>query len=429
MALLREGRADEAEKAFLRALADSPAHAPSSVQLARIYARSGRAEEARRTLSSALEHRPNGVLLLNELGSLWIEEKNAAEARPLFERALAVEPRNARARLGIAECLVESGDLEGALSSIEETRAAGVTHLAIEVYRASLLSGLGRASEAVEVLEAVLKENPEAPEAQRLLGLLSYELNRDREAAELLGRVLARDPEDVEARLALGRIHFRRSDHESARRELERVVALDDGSGAAHFYLGEIEMAARRFEEAAEHYRKSSLSAARNGLGAALVKLGRYDEAQQAFEQALSSPGADRASSLYSMASLQRERGDDQGALKTLEEASAIEPHRAEIRYLRGTILARLGRAEEARRELDAFRGLKAFDEQRARLEIAILERPSDAAAYRPLIELYLANGREAEAIPFLEKALLLAPSDPALLELSARIRENRPRC
>jgi tetratricopeptide (TPR) repeat protein len=159
------------------------------------------------------------------------------------------------------------------------------------------------------------------------------------------------------------------------------------------------------------------------------VKLGRYDEAERAFEQALSSPGADRASSLYLTGSLRQERGDDEGALKALAEASSIEPHRAEIRYLMGTILARLGRAEEARRELDAFQRLKAFDEEKARLEIAILERPSDGAAYRPLIELYLANGRGAEAIPFLEKALLLAPSDPALLELSARIREKAPSC
>jgi tetratricopeptide (TPR) repeat protein len=367
------------------------------------------------------------VVLLNELGSLWIEEKNAAEARPLFERALAVEPGNPRARLGLAECLVESGDLEGALRSLDETRAAGIRHPALEVYRASLLSELGRAGEAAEVLEAVLAENPGAPEAQRQLGLLAYQLNRDSEAAELLGRVLARDPGDVEARLTLGQVFYRRSDYENARLEFDRVLEIDEANDPAHFYLGEIEMASRRFEEAVAHYRKADLAAARNGLGAALLKLGRYDESERALEQALSTPGGDRAFALYLLGNVRHERGDDEGALEALAESLTSDPHRAETRYLRGTILARLGRDEEARRELDLFRSLKAFDEEKARLQIAILERPGQADSYRPLIDLYIASGRAAEALPFLEKALAIAPSDPALLELSARIRKKAP--
>lgn len=414
------------------ALTESPAHAPSSVQLARIYSRSGRSEEARRILSSALERRPNGVVLLNELGSLWIELKNPGEAQPLFERALAVEPSNARARLGLAECLVESGHLERALASLDEAKAAGVSHPALEVYRAALLSRLGRAAEAAEVLEEILKQNPEAPEAQRQLGLLAYELNRDSEATELLSQVLARDPQDSEARLTLGQILFRRADYENARLELERVLRIDEANEAAHFYLGEIEMASRRFETAAEHYRRADFAAAKNGLAAALAKLGRYDEAERVLEQALSSSGDPlgmRAETLYLLGNLHHERGNDEAALAALAEASRIDPNRAETRYLSGTILARLGRREEAQRELDLFRNLKAFEEEKARLEVAILERPDEADSYRPLIELYLANGRGAEALPFLEKALLLAPGDPALLELSARVRESAPRC
>ncbi|HJS74581.1 MAG TPA: tetratricopeptide repeat protein, partial [Vicinamibacteria bacterium] len=259
--------------------------------------------------------------------------------------------------------------------------------------------------------------------------LLFYELNRDAEAAELLGRALARNANDAEARMTLGRIFFRRSDYEGARRELERALELDSENGAAHFYLGEIEMASRRFEEAAEHYRKSDLDAARNGLGDALLKLGRYDEAERALEQALSSSGGERAETLYLLGSLRHERGDDPGALEALAESSRIDPYRAETRYLLGTILARLGRSEEAQRELGVFRSLKAFEEDKTRLEVAVLERPGEADSYRPLIELYLANGRGAEALPFLEKALLLAPGDPALLELSARVREKAPRC
>jgi tetratricopeptide (TPR) repeat protein len=431
VALLQQERLEEAEKAFLSALSESPDHAPSSVQLARIYSRSGRPEEARRTLERALERRPNGILLLNELGSLLIGENEAAAARPIFERAVTVEPKNPRARLGLAESLGELGDLEGALASLDEALPLGVRHPGLEVYRATVLSQLGRPGDAVEVLERVLESSPDAPEAQRLLGLLAYSLNRDSQAAEVLTRVLARSPADAEARVTLGKIFFRRADYEHARVTFERVLEYDDANEQAHFYLGEIERAAQRFEEAAHHYQKVDSAAARKGLGAALLKMGRYDEAERALEQALAGetePG-ERAETLYLLGRLRNERGDDMGSVAALTEASRIDPYQPETRYLLGTILARLGRGEEARKELEAFRSLKAFEERKEKLELAILERPAEADSYRPLIELYLEHGRGAEALPFLEKALALAPGDPALLTLSARLHEGAPRC
>ena len=370
-------------------------------------------------------------MLLNELGSLLLSETRAADARPIFERAVDVDPKNPRARLGLAESLGELGDLEGALAALDEARALDVRHPGLDVYRATLLSDLGRPGEAVEVLESVLESSPDAREAQRLLGLITYSLNRDSQSADALARVLAKDPADVEARITLGKIHFRRADYDEARLAFERVLDDDEASEDAHFYLGEIARASQRFEEAAHHYEKARSAAARRGLGEALLKLGRYEEAEGALQQALSEetgPG-ERAEMLYLLGSLRNERGDEEGAVAALTEASKSDPNHPETRYLLGTTLARLGQGERARTELEAFRSLKAFEERKEKLELAILERPAEADSYRPLIELYLEHGRGEEALPFLEKALALAPEDPALLALSARIRRGAPPC
>jgi len=355
----------------------------------------------------------------------------AAEARPIFERAVTVEPKNPRTRLGLAESLGELGDLEGALASLDEARSLDVRHPGLEVYRATVLAQLGRPGEAVEVLERVLESNPDAPEAQRLLGLLAYSLNRDSQARDALTKALARNPADAEARLTLGKIYVRRADYENARLAFERVLEDDQANGEAHFYLGEIARASQRSDEAVGHYQKASSAAARKGLGAALLRMGRYDEAETAFAQALAEETGprERAETLYLLGSLRNERGDEEGAVAALMEASRMNPHHPETRYLLGTILARLGRGEEARKELDAFRNLEAFEEKKGKLELAILERPSEAGSYRPLIELYLEHGRGAEALAFLDKALALAPEDAALLLLSARIHEGAPRC
>lgn len=431
VALVHEGRLEEAEKAFLEALADSPAHAPSSVQLARIYSTWGRPNDARRALESGLEYRPDGVVLLNELGSLLLGEGEAASARAIFERAISVEPGNPRARLGLAQSLGETGDLPGALGALDGASALGVRHPGLEIYRASVLSRLGRPAEAVSVLERVLERNPEAPEAERQLGLLAYTLNRDSEAFDFLTRALARNPEDAEARLTLGKLFFRRADYEGARRAFEVALEASPSSEEAHFYLGEIERASQRFEEAARHYQKSGSAAARNGLGEALLKLRRYGEAERALEEALAietEPRA-RAETLYLVGNVRAERGDDEGAVAALTEASKRDPYHSGVRYLLGTALARLGHREEARSELDVFRSLQVFEERKSKLELAILERPAEAESYRPLIELYLEHGRAPEALPFLEKALALDPDEPALLELSARIHGGKSRC
>lgn len=366
-------------------------------------------------------------MLLNELGSLLLGEGKAAEARPIFERAISVEPSNPRARLGLARSLGETGDLSGALGALDAASALGVRHPGLEIYRAMVLSSLGRTAEAVSILERIVERNPGAPEAERQLGLVAYRLNRDSQALELLTRALERNPEDAEVRLTLGRLFFRRADYESAKRAFEALPSSEE----AQFYLGEIESASQRFEEAARHYEKSESAAARNGLGEALLKLGRYGEAEKALEEALAIEAAPRvrAKTLYLLGSLRAERGDDEGAIAALTEASKSDPYHSGARYLLGTALARLGRVEESRSELELFRDLKAFEERKEKLELAILERPAEASCYRPLIELYLEHGRGAEALPFLEKALALDPEDPALLELSARVREAKPRC
>jgi tetratricopeptide (TPR) repeat protein len=429
---MREGRLEEAEKAFLAALAESPAHAPSSVQLGRIYSTWGRPKDARRVLEAGLERHPEGLGLLNELGWLLLGEGEAREARAVFERAIAVDPRNPRARLGLAQSIGETGDLQGALGILDEGAALGVLHPGLDVYRAMVLASFGRTAEAVSVLEKTLESNPDAPEAERQLGLLAYKLNRDAEAANYLTKALERNPKDAEARITLGKISYRRADYAGARLAFELALEASPPSEEAHFYLGEIERASQRFEEAADHYRKSGSSAgARNGLAEALLKLGRDDEAEKTLEDALATAteAKARAQTLYLVGSLRSERGDDQGAVAALAEASKSDPYHPGIRYLLGTVLARLGRGEEARRELEAFGALKSFEERKGKLELALLARPAEADSYVPLIELYLEEGRGDEALPFLEKALALAPDHPKLLELKRHIQGGEPRC
>jgi tetratricopeptide (TPR) repeat protein len=189
--------------------------------------------------------------------------------------------------------------------------------------------------------------------------------------------------------------------------------------------LGELDAAALRFEEAVAHYREVGSAESDMAMAEALSKLGGNEEAIEALERALTllRDPRSRARARYLEARVRLERADEKSALAALLEARRLDPYHLETRYLLGTTLARLGRAEEARAELDSFRKLKAFEQEKEKLEHAILERPEDGESYRPLIELYLDSGRQDEARVFLEKALLLSPESPHLRELERRAR------
>jgi tetratricopeptide (TPR) repeat protein len=425
--LLAEGRASDAEGRFREALAIEPGNPRTAMGLARSLAARGDPAAGAAVLETALATSPDIGELQFLLGSLQVR--------------LAKYPE--------------------ALEALAKARDLGVESPGVDVYRALALEALGRRDEAESTLRSVLQRTPDAPEARKQLGLLLAEtrpgealehlsralealpgdlpaletagllavtLNRDPQAIELLSRAVALAPDRARLWLALGETHYRRAESDEARDAFERALGAKPSareSEAAHFYLGEIAFAARRFEQAAEQYRQSSSIDSRRGLAESLSKLGRGDEAASVVAEALaaSEDAPTKASMLGLAAKLHLDRGEDEAALEALSESRTLDPNRAETSYLLGTLLARLGRTAEARDELERFRSLKAFDEEKERLQVPLLERPFEAASYRPLIDLYVKAGRISEARPLIEKALLLAPGDPELVDLERRAR------
>jgi Flp pilus assembly protein TadD len=88
-------------------------------------------------------------------------------------------------------------------------------------------------------------------------------------------------------------------------------------------------------------------------------------------------------------------------------------PDMARARFALGTTLLRLGRVEEGRAELAAFRGLSvsSLEAERRRIEFERLMRSA---------EQFLRDARVADAIASLEQAAALVDDDPRVHELLA---------
>jgi tetratricopeptide (TPR) repeat protein len=104
-----------------------------------------------------------------------------------------------------------------------------------------------------------------------------------------------------------------------------------------------------------------------------------------------------RVAPLITLALVRREQGRYEEALKLLDEAVSKKKEREEIAslfFLRGDVLARLGRAEEAERDF--------------RREIELF--PEDQPAYRNLTVLLVAAGRLDEATALIRKLIAESP-------------------
>lgn len=188
VSLHREGRLEDAERAYREVLARDPAHAEALHLLGLLLHRGGRSAEGLALIDRALAADPtlaaawsNRALALRALG-------RPAEAARSLERALELRPELVEARLNLARLRAALGDRPAALAA-----AAEAARLAPEGSRllAALLAEAGRWAEAARALEDAFARGPADRAGLRLLAQCWQEAGQGAKAEALYRRVLA----------------------------------------------------------------------------------------------------------------------------------------------------------------------------------------------------------------------------------------------
>lgn len=216
-------------------------------------------------------------------------------------------------------------------------------------------------------------------------------------------------------------------------RALERLGRLDDAIEAAkqgvriapnasHLVtlIGNLSLHTGRLDQAQSHAElllASDPAQAHEILARVLLARGDLDAAKAEAERAIRA-GKERAAVLVTLGRIEKERGNFQGALARFDEAAEAlrgqkKPPLSNLSFLRGDMLARLGRTGEA--------------ESAFRQEIA--DFPSEPYAYKNLVLLLVAEGRTDEATRLifeLEKAAPTPPSYIAIVQTLEIIGDER---
>lgn len=290
----------------------------------------------------------------------------------VIDRALRSQP------MATAIASLRAGRIADAIAPLE---AATSTHgNSSEVHRilGTAYGATGNTAKAVEHLTRAVSLAPGDERTRLAHARALRDAGRPGEAAQSLREALAVMPRSAEARWMLGEVLEQAGSGVDAARELELAASATviAGRSALYWRAAEIYDRHQEFERVVSLLRQRvrldpNNAAVHRHLGLVYSRLGQPEEAFAELVMADLLGGAD-AESLTAIGQLHLDADRLADAEAVARRAVSMDPDRQDARYVLGRTLLRLGRAVEAREQLDLFQRLRdrAMADQRRNFEI-----------------------------------------------------------
>jgi Flp pilus assembly protein TadD len=348
-AALRTGELAEAADVARVCVESPPADCPVDVRqalavlLARIERQRGQTDSAEAVLRAAVARVPDDPSARFFLGDLLRHRGDLQGARSELEAARHCPPRASTLPLPVAglrrAVRIELGEIHEMLGDpgvatalYKEILAEQPEDRAARAALARALLGSGATDEAARTLGEL---TPEAGDRDRRLALeaaIAFERGQDDEAANLFQELARQQPLEWGAPLHLGHLALRRHDIPAAREHYRRSLGLADRAetrvalAAALLEGGEAVECLDNLARAVDLSRGRPLPPGTEALaGEALLRLGRPQEALEAFEKHLRRLGPD-ARVLSRVADCYGRLGAARAARLGYEEALRLAP-------------------------------------------------------------------------------------------------------
>ena len=213
----KEGRTDDAERLYRRALRDNPRNVDALRLLAQIAAKAGRTDDAEMLLARAIEIAPDFIQALVDLGQLRKDEDRYSEALACFDRVLALEPSHVQAHFLRAGTLARASFTHEAVDAYRRCLELRPAHLGARLGLGHVLKAVGDYDGAVASYDACVRQAPEFGETYwSLANLKTYRFD-DATIAEMEKRTASGNVQsDVNFLFALAKAYEDRGDYERA---------------------------------------------------------------------------------------------------------------------------------------------------------------------------------------------------------------------
>lgn len=466
-----DGKDEQAEEAYLRALRLKPDSAETRYNYASLLAKLDRSQEAIAQYQQSLAIKADYADAHNNLANLYKDLGQLLDAIAHYKQALANYPKSAAIHNNIAVAYRKNGQQELAAKHSELAIQFNANNPTILFRRGNDLIKANQVDEAIAAYQEALKLNQYHAASHAQLGHI-YRARKQRDLAirhyqtalqhgsslgqvpvflaELYGdsqtdrvialyeQYLAGKPDDTRVRINLGATYVKAKQLDKAIATYQRVLEDQPDSYAAHVNLGVAFQQAGEAEKALPHYHKALIAQPKNAqLHAAVftlqLKLGKTPEALETTEALLLLDGnhisrfvqacahhpsliqvahqawraSEDANQRYAIGLAMNQKNMLPQAIEHLKVAIALNPDSPQMLQALG------GAYFRARRHAEA---LAAFQQA---LELA----PDSAELQNNVGSAYFTIGNKQKAIEHYQKALVIDPNNQAAAQNLQRVQ------
>ena len=286
------GRFPEAEQLFRRSIETAGDDPNPRLSLANLYMVENKAVQAEEFLRQSKKDFPNNSVGYRMLGDFYFSNNQLDKATAEYAGLYQDHAKDMVVKKNYIQLLILKERLDDARKLNNEVMKAKPDDPDAQIYKGEIEIRSGKASDAVNTLQAVLKNDPDNAVAHYQQGLAFDQLgNSSRAESEWRDAVRLR-PDIVEAHRALAGIAIHRSDAGALAQEADQIIAIQPAAPDGYLLRAVAEIDRKQFSTADEYIKRSLEKEPNNP--AAYVQLGNLRmaqnqpaDAQRAYQQAL----------------------------------------------------------------------------------------------------------------------------------------------
>lgn len=435
---LMGSRISLAEASYQEALAKDPRSSAALRGLGETLYRAGRYSESLARFEAGLQADPDDVLVAVGVAKAELALERVREAATVLGRLRQSNSKHYAVNYWYGRTEEAAGDRDEAEKAYATAiEVGGSDPMVVDAYVAMALlkNQQGRREEAQKVLLTAQEKLPRLPKIFDAIGQLALSEGRYASAIEQFNQALELNPTDLGVKFRLGTALRKNRDFESATKVFEAVTEVDRDYPGLALEWGQLYEASGHTEKALQAF-ESALAKAPNDpdlmlrVGCGKVAAGRSQQAEQLLKKVLEQRPTS-AETHHCLGRAQLLEGSNLAtALRTLERAEELDPHRAEYHLYVGWAANEAGRVALAEQSLkkaleldqglgDAFwqRGVLRYRQGAVKDAVVDLTRalelmPGRYEAHAALADAYFDLGLEPKALEQWRLATVAQPDN-----------------
>jgi tetratricopeptide (TPR) repeat protein len=382
----KDERREESEASFRKAIeVAKPEELPEAYgALANFYYLRNRLDDIVKLLEGGIAEHPDSVELIYLLARFHSSQGDETKARELIEQATKAKPNDPKPYLILASYRARLNDPAGALAAAEQALVVAPDDESSLLRKSELLVEIGfkendtaKIAEGQKIVDAVLAKEPSNPGALFIQAKIALASKKTDDAITAIRTAINSKPNWAEAYFVLGTALASKGDYAAARNELARAIEID-----ANLY-----------------------------------------QAQQV------------------LAKVHAALGENEYAIEAARRYLRQQPGSLEMRLIIAQSFVKLGKLQEAKRELYRIEesrrgaegnyalgrvhlGLAEYKEARKYLELADAAQPRNAEILTNLLTLDAYDKRLPESIARIDAAIAAEPGNAKLQQLGGLLAE-----